>query len=197
MLLFVSPLFLDWLVVWVLRSSLSHFPGRRPHTQLCTTRLHSLHLGARYPRNVALPLAKVSHGLTLWPVKLILSRCNTQTHCFVFLLHFTARPKYQQKTEVGVHPVSLQDALCSALNIVCFPLTSHEYACGPCMWPCTPFSLFFFSLCVTGGVCRHLPGCTETRGSHQRGGPVHCVLWPQIFLRCSWKVVGWGSVLYS
>lgn len=55
----------------------------------------------------------------------------------------------------------------------------------------------FFFLSVTGGVCRHLPGCAETRGSHQRGGPVHCVLGPQVFLRCLWKVVCWGPILCS
>lgn len=62
--LFVCPSFWGWRVVWVQKWSLGHFPGCCPHMQLCTktthTRLHSPHLGARYPRNVALPLAKVS-----------------------------------------------------------------------------------------------------------------------------------------
>lgn len=67
------------------------------------------------------------------------------------------------------------------------------------MWPCVRINNSFVIHNVTGGVCRHFPGCTETTGSHQKPWPVHCLLIPQIFLtanRSRWKTVSWGSILF-
>ncbi len=55
---------------------------------------------------------------------------------------------------------------------------------------------------VTGGVCRHFPGCSETTGSHQRAWAVHCVLISYIFLTAieatwGWKVVRSGWIMCS
>lgn len=63
----VFPSFCYWLVVWVLRFSLSHVQGQcsdmQHSSKLLTAHihiwLHSLHLDSRYHRNVALPLTKV------------------------------------------------------------------------------------------------------------------------------------------
>lgn len=62
--------FLDWLAVWVQRSSHSHFPGCYLHTQLSTetihTHVHSPHLAARYPSHAARPPTEVPHCVPLW-----------------------------------------------------------------------------------------------------------------------------------
>lgn len=79
-------------------------PPRRPVPQKRSTPSHKGILVCNTDKKkVTVALSKVIYSLSF------------------FFLHFTAAPKTQQKTEVGKHPVSRQDDLCSALYIVCFP----------------------------------------------------------------------------